>query len=302
MRDGDTLLRFIFDRFPVRGYIVRLDASWRALIEHHPYPPIIRDTFGEAVAATMLLGATLKFDGLLTLQLQGPGPMHLLVVQATHRRALRGVARWRGEPVERDLESLTGGGSVTVTVENQDRTSRYQGIVPLTGARLADCFEDYFSRSEQLPTRLWLVATPERAAGLLLQRLPSGAAASTEELPHAHSEGDEDWNRVRQLAATLTAAELAELPATELLRRLFHEEDLRLYEPEPVFFQCTCSRERVNGILRSLGSAEVRGILAERGHVEVTCEFCNRAWQYDAVDVAGLFADGETVSSPRALQ
>jgi molecular chaperone Hsp33 len=302
VRDGDTLRRFIFERFPVRGYVVHLDASWRALIEHHAYPPVVRDTLGEAVAATMLLGATLKFEGLLTLQMQGPGPMHLLVVQATHRHALRGVARWRGEVADRDLEALTGGGQVTVTVENGDRSSRYQGIVPVTGARLADCFEDYFARSEQLPTRLWLAATPERAAGLLLQRLPSGASASAAELEHFAAQGEEDWNRVLHLAATLTPAELAMLPSAELLRRLFHEEDVRLYEPGPVFFQCTCSRERVSGILRSLGAAEVRDILAERGAVEVRCEFCNRAWQYDAVDVAGLFADGKAVSSPRALQ
>jgi molecular chaperone Hsp33 len=301
VRDGDTLRRFIFERFPVRGYLVHLDASWRALIEHHAYPAVVRDTLGEAAAATMLLGATLKFEGLLTLQMQGPGPMHLLVVQATHRHAVRGVARWRGAVPDRNLGALTGGGQVTVTVESADRSARYQGIVPVTGARLADCFEDYFARSEQLPTRLWLAATPERAAGLLLQRLPSGASASAAELEHSAAQGDEDWNRVQHLAATLLPAELALLPGAELLRRLFHEEDVRLFEPGPVFFQCTCSRDRVSGILRALGAAEVRDIVAERGAVEVRCEFCNRAWQYDAVDVAGLFADGDTVSSPRAL-
>jgi molecular chaperone Hsp33 len=300
--DGDTLRRFVFERFPVRGYVVRLDASWRALTEHHRYPAAVRDTLGEATAATVLLGATLKFEGLLTLQLQGPGPLHLLVVQATHGHALRGVARWRGETGDADLEALTGGGRVTVTVENADRSSRYQGVVPVSGARLADCFEDYFARSEQLPTRLWLAATPERSAGLLLQRLPSGAAASAEELEHASAEGDEDWNRVLTLAATLKPEELVELPHTELLRRLFHEEDLRLFEPDPVYFQCSCSRERVSGILRSIGAGEVREILAERGSVEVVCEFCNRAWRFDAVDVEGLFTLGETVASPRALQ
>jgi molecular chaperone Hsp33 len=302
VRDGDTLRRFIFERFPVRGYLVHLDASWRALIEHHAYPEVVRDTLGEAVAATMLLSATLKYEGLLTLQVQGPGPMHLLVVQATHRHAMRGVARYRGETPERGLEALTGGGQVTVTVENEDHSNRYQGIVPVSGARLADCFEGYFARSEQLPTRLWLVATGQRVAGLLLQRLPSGASASAEELEHFASEGDEDWSRVRQLASTVTPAELAELDAGALLRRLFHEEDVRVFEPSPVYFQCTCSRERVSGILRSLGAAEVHGILAERGNVEVRCEFCNRAYAYDAVDVASLFAEGESVASPRALQ
>ena len=304
MRDGDTVRRFIFERFPVRGYVVHLDASWRALIEHHAYPRAVRDTLGEAVAATILLAATLKFDGRLTLQMQGPGPMHLLVVQATPRMAVRGVARWRGTlpSAEASLEALSGGGQVTVTVEGGDRGARYQGIVPLAGARLADCFEAYFARSEQLPTRLWLTATAERAAGLLLQRLPSGASASAEELEHSAAAAGEDWNRVLHLAATLTPDELAALPAGELLRRLFHEEDVRLYEPGPVFFQCTCSRERVSGILRSLGETEVRDILTERGAVEVRCEFCNRAWQYDAVDVAGLLAGDGPLSGPRALQ
>jgi molecular chaperone Hsp33 len=304
LRDGDTLRRFIFERFPVRGYVVHLDASWRALIEHHAYPDVIRDTLGESVAATVLLAATLKFDGLLTLQMQGPGPLHLLVVQATHRMAVRGVARWRGTlpPAEATLDQLSGGGHLTVTVESGDRSSRYQGIVPLGGRRLADCFEAYFARSEQLPTRLWLAATADRAAGLLLQRLPSGASASAEEREHWVEAGDEDWNRVLHLATTLTSPELTGLPGPELLHRLFHEEDLRLFEPGPVFFQCTCSRERVSGILRSLGETEVRDILTERGSVEVRCEFCNRAWRYDAVDVAGLFTDGEAVSGPRALQ
>ena len=304
MRDGDSLRRFVFERFPVRGYVVHLDACWRALIEHHAYPDIVRDTLGEAVAATVLLAATLKFDGLLTLQVQGPGPMHLLVVQATHRMAVRAVARWHSAlPVGRpSLATLSGGGRLTVTVENADRSSRYQGVVPLSGERLADCFEGYFARSEQLPTRLWLTATAEGAAGLLLQRLPSGASASAEELEHAAAAGAEHWNRIQHLAGTLSAAELAVLPSGELLRRLFHEEDVRLFEPGPVFFQCNCSRERVSGILRSLGEGEVRDILRERSTVEVRCEFCNRAWQYDAVDVEGLFAVGAALDGPRALQ
>lgn len=301
MRDGDTLRRFVFDRFPVRGHVVHLDATWRAFHEDHDYPDTVRETLGEAAAATLLLAATLKFEGLLTLQLQGPGPMHLLVTQATHRNSLRGVARWQGATPSRDLSALAGGGQMTVTIENPERTSRYQGIVPLSGERLAVCFQDYFARSEQLPTRLWLAATPERAAGLLLQRLPSGARAAAEEDVQVAAEADEDWSRVLHLAGTLTPEELVSLPATELLHRLFNEEDVRLYEPAPVYFQCTCSRERVSGILRSLGEQEVGEVLAERGHVEVRCEFCNRAYRYDAVDVAGLFAR-DSSAGPRGLQ
>jgi molecular chaperone Hsp33 len=298
---GDTLQRFLFERFAVRGYLVRLNASWRALIEHHDYPDAVRDTLGEAAAATLLLSATLKFEGMLTLQMQGPGPLHLLVVQATHRHAVRGVARWRGTPVAPDLASLTGEGQVTVTIESEDRDSRYQGVVPLAGERLAGCLEDYFQRSEQLPTRLWLFATGECAAGLLLQRLPAGVSAASGELAHAAEVAAEDWNRVGLLAGTITGPELASLPATELLHRLFHEEDVRLFEPSPVFFQCKCSRERVNGILRSLGAAEINSLIAERGDVEVRCEFCNRLWHFDAVDVAALFA-ADAMPGTRAVQ
>jgi molecular chaperone Hsp33 len=303
VHDGDILRRFVFERFPVRGHLVHLDASWRALIEHHAYPDAIRTVLGEAVAATVLLAATVKFDGRLTLQVQGPGPMHLLVVQATDRMAVRGVARWRGglPAGEPGLAALSGDGRMTVTVESEDRQSRYQGVVPLMGDGLAACFEAYFAQSEQLPTRLWLVATGDRAAGLLLQRLPSGASAAAAEVEHSAAAGDEDWNRVLHLAGTLTAAELAGLPADELLRRLFHEEDLRVFDPAPVYFQCRCSRERVSGILRSLGEDEVRDILRERGQVEVRCEFCNRAWQYDAVDVSALFAAAAGTPGPRAL-
>lgn len=304
MRDGDTVRRFLFEQFPVRGYVVHLDASWRALVEHHSYPDVVRDTLGEAAAATVLLASTLKFEGLLTLQMQGPGPMHLLVSQATHRMAIRAVARWQGElPPHGDLQALAGdGGHVTVTIENSERTSRYQGVVPLTGEGLAGCLQHYFERSEQLPTRLWLAATPERAAGLLLQRLPTGASASAEQDELQAAEADEDWNRVLHLAATLTPVELAQLPGSDLLRRLFHEEDVRVFDPGPVYFQCTCSKERVVGILRSLGQPEVQSVLDEQGVVEVRCEFCNRAYRFDAVDVAGLFARDPASGPPPALQ
>jgi molecular chaperone Hsp33 len=218
--------------------------------------------------------------------------------------AIRAVARTRGElPAERRLQALTGAnGQVTVTIENDERTSRYQGVVPLSGDDLAGCLQHYFERSEQLPTRLWLAATEDRAAGLLLQRLPSGASASAEEDELQAGEGDEDWNRVLHLASTLTQDELVQLPATELLRRLFHEEDVRRFDPEPVYFQCTCSRERVEGILRSLGRPEVQSVLEEQGAVEVRCEFCNRAYRFDAVDVAGLFVPQASPAQSKSLQ
>jgi len=291
MPEGDLLRRFLFERWPVRGHFVRLDASWRAVIEHHRYPRVLVGALGEAMAATTLLAGTMKFRGQLSLQFQGPGPVHLMVAQCTHRHAIRGVARYRGElPEEATLAELTGGGQLAATVENEQKSNRYQGVVPLDRPGLAACLEDYFLRSEQLPSRLVLASDSEHAAGLLLQRVATGAGASFEEDPRAQAEADDAWERLQLVAATVTREELLQLPCQTLLHRLFNEDDVRLFEGAPVFFQCTCSRERVSGILRSLGEAEVRDIVQERGDVEVLCEFCNRAYTFDAVDAARLFA------------
>jgi molecular chaperone Hsp33 len=166
-----------------------------------------------------------------------------------------------------------------VTLESEDGAQRYQGIVPITGERLADSLQGYFENSEQLPTRLWLHADEHGAAGMLLQRLPAPPSAEIEDA----------WRRVQLIGETLTSAELKSLADTEILHRLFNEDDVRLYEPAPVFFRCRCSRERVSGMLQGLGAAETRSILAERGTVEVRCDFCNRAYVFDAVDVEQLF-------------
>lgn len=297
MADSDLLRRFLFERWPVRGHFVRLDASWRAVLEHHDYPPVLVRTLGEAMAATVLVAGTLKFEGRLLMQFQGPGPVHLMITECTDRHAIRGVARHRGDlPDGETLAGLTGGGHLAVTIDNQRHDNRYQGVVPLTHPGLAACLEDYFARSEQLPTRLVLAAGPDRAAGLLLQRVATGATASAAEDPRAAEEADDAWRRIGLLAATLTPEELLRQPCEAILRRLFNEDDVRLFEGAPVFFQCVCSRERVSGILRSLGEAEVGDIVRERGEVEVRCEFCNRAYSFDSVDAARLFATGSPAS------
>lgn len=291
MHEGDRLRRFLFERWPVRGHFVRLDASWRAVIEHHRYPAVLVDALGEAMAATVLLAGTMKFRGQLSLQFQGPGPVHLMLAQCTHRHAIRGVARYRGDlPPRATLAELTGGGQLAATIDNEQKSSRYQGIVPLDHPDLGACLEDYFARSEQLPTRIVLAASSEHAAGLLLQRVATGAATSLGEEPQGRAGADEAWARLQLLAGTLNREELLQLPCESLLRRLFNEDDVRLFEGSPVFFQCSCSRERVSRILHSLGEAEVRDIVRERGDVEVQCEFCNRAYTFDAVDAARLFA------------
>ncbi len=294
MHDRDCLHRFLFEHYPIRGHLVHLDASWRALLEHREYPGAIRDTLGEAVAASVLLAATLKFDGTLSLQLQGQGPMHLMLAQCSSELGVRAVARYKEAVDERDLSVLSGEGNLSVTLENEDLSQRYQGVVPLSGARLAECLQGYFENSEQLPTRLWLHATQRGVAGMLLQRLPAASldqrtTQSARSRPTS-AEIEDAWHRVQLLGDTLKPEELEALSDRTILQRLFAEDDLRLFESAPVFFRCRCSRERVIGMLRGLGADDLRALLAERGNVEVHCDFCNRAYDFDAVDVEHLLS------------
>lgn len=284
---SDQLHRFTFEHLGIRGEIVSLAASWQAVVERHDYPPVVRDYLGQALAATVLLSGTIKYRGSLILQLQGGGPLRTLVAQATDRRTIRGMARATGEVEVGDLKSAFGTGHMALTAESPGG-ERYQGIVALEGDRLAQLVETYFSQSEQLPTRVWLAADGQVAAGLFLQRLPG-------------VQGDEeDWRRVCILADTLESEELLRISPLELLRRLFLEEDLRVYEPEPVAFRCGCSRERIADALRGMGRDEVEAIVRERGSVEADCEFCNAHYRFDAVDVAALFSEGSTVDVSEA--
>ena len=297
MHDRDSLHRFLFEHYPIRGHIVHLDAAWRALLEHRDYPPAIRKALGEAVAASVLLAATLKFEGTLSLQLQGDGPMHLLLAQCSNELGVRAVARYKEVPEALDpdatLLTLSGAGKLIVTLENEDLSQRYQGIVPLEGSGLAESLQGYFQNSEQLPTRLWLHADDHGVSGMLLQRLSDDSVASR---GGAVAEGpvapdfDDAWHRAQLLADTLKPEELRQLSDREILRRLFSEDDVRIFESTPVFFRCRCSRDRVVGMVRGVGAEEIRSVLAERGSVEVRCDFCNRAYQFDPVDVEQIFA------------
>jgi molecular chaperone Hsp33 len=278
MSDRDSLHRFLFPDTHVRGEIVRLDATWQAVLERHEYPDPVRRVLGEAMAAAALLTATIKFDGSLILQIQGDGPLHLIVVQCTSDRTLRGLARWNAHVPDAQLSEMVGDGRLTITIDPGQGGERYQGIVALDGGSLAAALEGYFERSEQLATRLWLAADRAQAAGMLLQNLPG--------------EGDDvdAWGRAVHLGATVTDGELLGLPARELLRRLFFEEDVRLFDSEPVSFRCGCSRERIESALRGLGYDEVQDILREEGAVRVDCEFCNQHYEFDRVDAEQIFA------------
>jgi molecular chaperone Hsp33 len=253
---------------------------------------------GEAAAAAALLAATLKFDGELTLQLQGDGAVRLLVAQCTHDLRVRAVARFDAARFEGGAEpafaALVGDGQLVVTLESGQGGARYQGIVPLAGGSLAAALESFFGQSEQLPTAVVLGADDGRAAGLLVQRLPQAGGTGTEApLAAREAEADRTLEDARLALAGIAADELLSRPVGELLRRACVGHDLRLQPPRAVGFRCRCSRERVAGMLRALGAEELDSIVAEQGAVTVTCEFCHRPWRFDAVEVSGLVDEAE---------
>lgn len=283
----DSLQRFLFEQAPIRGERVHLDASWRAILERHDYPPLLRRMMGELCAAAVLLSATLKLDGSLTLQIQGRGAIRLLVVECSGDLKLRATAKWEG-PLHGSLSELVGDGRFVITLDPKDGKQAYQGIVALEGGSVAEILQNYMTRSEQLETRLWLSADEHAASGMLLQKLPE------------QEECDADaWSRMTQLTDTLRSDELMQLPTQELLHRLYHEEDVRLFEDQLVSFHCTCSRENVARMLRMLGAEEVEAVLAERETIEVHCEFCNHRYEFDKVDAAQLFAEGVPVAASK---
>jgi molecular chaperone Hsp33 len=300
------LHRFLFDGLPVRGLLVRLDASWREVLTRRsasPYPPPVRALLGEMAAAALLMQANVKFDGALVLQMQGDGPVKLAVVETQADLAFRATAQVVGEVGDdaglQALLNARGQGRCAITLDPPGRRrgqQPYQGIVPLSDAQhaplptLAQVLEHYMRQSEQLDTRLVLAADDQVAAGLLIQRLPRAGGSRPAGERDADAPGaDEDFNRIAHLAATLTPAELLALPADQLLHRLFWQERVQRFAPAEPRFACRCARERVAGMLRGLGRTEVDAIVAERGAVEVGCEFCGANYRFDPIDAAQLF-------------
>lgn len=297
----DTVRRFIVETQPVRGQWVRLGEAWRALRASSEYPPSVRTLLGQAVAASVLLAATLKFRGRLTLQLNGAGAVSLLVAQCTHRFGVRAIAHYdealaaaiTGDAAHgKAFRALTGaGGRFTVTIEADERNVRYQGIVPLAGASLAESLEGYFSASEQLPTRVRLASGAAHCAGVLVQKLP-----------HAEDPGGEAvWPAAQRAVARLGADALLRRAAEPLLAGLLPAHDVRLFRGTRVAFECRCGSGRVTSLLRALGPQEVRGILAEEGSVTVTCEFCRRPYRFDTEAVEALFAPAGTTEAPSMI-
>jgi molecular chaperone Hsp33 len=275
MKEFDQLRRFAFTNLGVRGEWVSLQHSWQAAIEHQPGNAVVQSLLGEALAAVVLLSATIKYKGSLILQIQGNGALKTLVTQCTHERTMRGLVRGDVEVAAGSLADLFGEGFMVLTVESE-AAEPYQGIVPLEGQGIAQALQTYFVQSEQLQTRLWLFANQTQAVGLFLQEMPSQGTYK------------EDWARIELLANTVTAQELLDLSCEQLLYRLFNEEQVVVYDPEPVSFKCQCSVAKIEQTLASIGHEELSLILAERGEIDVDCEFCGHHYRFIAADVARI--------------
>ncbi|MCP3698475.1 MAG: Hsp33 family molecular chaperone HslO [Aliivibrio sp.] len=278
---NNTLHRYLFEDLSVRGELVQLDDAYQQIISSKEYPKPVQNLLGELLVATTLLTATLKFEGSITLQLQGDGPVSLAVINGDNNQKVRGVARFDGNIAEdATLHQLMGKGYLVITITPKDG-ERYQGVVALEGENLAQCFEGYFERSEQLKTRLWLrlgeFEGKPHAAGMLLQVMPDGTGSA------------DDFEHLEQLTDTIKNEELFGLEGKEVLYRLYNQDKVQLFEPQHVEFFCGCSRERSGGAIITIEKAEVDDIVKTEGKISLHCDYCGTSYDFDSIDVANLF-------------
>lgn len=280
---NNTLHRYLFEDLSVRGELVQLDDAYQQIISSKEYPKAVQNLLGELLVATTLLTATLKFEGSITLQLQGDGPVSLAVINGDNDQKVRGVARFDGDIADdATLHQLMGKGYLVITIAPKDG-ERYQGVVALDGKDLAACFEGYFERSEQLKTRLWLrlgeFEGKPHAAGMLLQVMPDGTGSA------------DDFEHLEQLTDTIKNEELFGLEGEDVLYRLYNQDKVQLFEPQHVEFFCGCSRERSAGAIVTIDRAEVDDIVKTEGKVSLHCDYCGTNYDFDSIDVANIFEE-----------
>ncbi|RKS84497.1 molecular chaperone Hsp33 [Orbus hercynius] len=276
----DKLSRFLFDNHSIRGELVNLNETYQHILENHNYPLAVQNLLGELLVATSLLTATLKFDGDITVQLQGDGPLNLAVINGNNHQQMRGVARVNGTIADdASLKEMIGNGYIIITISPK-KGERYQGIVGLEADTIAGCIESYFLQSEQLPTRLFIKTGVYKnrpmAAGILLQVLPASENTA------------DSFEHLTAIAETIKAEELFALPADEILYRLYHQEDVRLFDGQCVEFKCTCSRQRCADTLITLPANEVDSILVEDGNIDMHCDYCGTHYIFDKIDIENL--------------
>ncbi|WCP67209.1 Hsp33 family molecular chaperone HslO [Vibrio tubiashii] len=278
---SNVLNRYLFEDLSVRGELVQLDDAYQRIVSSKEYPAPLQKLLGELLVSTTLLTATLKFEGSITMQLQGDGPVSLAVINGDHDQKIRGVARWDGDIADNaTIHDMMGKGHLVITIDPK-KGERYQGIVGLDGDNLSEILESYFANSEQLKTRIWLRTGEhegqQRAAGMLIQVMPDGTGTP------------EDFEHLEQLTDTVKDEELFSLEANELLYRLYNQEKVRLFDPQAVEFFCGCSRERSGAAIVTIDRAEINDILAEVGSISLHCDYCGTNYTFDEAQVSELF-------------
>ncbi|HNP35984.1 MAG TPA: Hsp33 family molecular chaperone HslO [Woeseiaceae bacterium] len=284
---ADHVIPFVFESLPVRGEIIHLSRAWRRMLRHQDHDPLVQKTLGHAAAATGLIAQSLKFDGAVTMQIQGSGDLRMLVMQCTSALELRGTAHASDTITAGNFGELVQDAHCAITVDAGERP--YQGIVAIDSDSLGASLENYFAQSVQVPSHVVLVSDETLAGGILLQRMPG------QEID------DDDWDRLGFLAATLKTGDFPEANGLALISKLFNEDDVRVFEGKPVVFRCRCSKKRAEEILRMLGEQEVRDALKEQARLDVTCEYCGRLRKFDTVDVSRVFATN-VVAGPDRIQ
>jgi len=284
----DQITPFVFDALPVRGALIHLSRSWRRMLRDHQYDDIVLETLGHSAAATGLIAQSMKFDGAITLQIQGEGNLHMLVMQCTSDLEVRGMASFNEGGDARTFGDLMRNAHCAITVDTGDRP--YQGIVEIERSSLANSLQNYFARSVQVPSHVMLVSDASLSGGILLQQMPGQSMLN-----------EDDWNRLGYVVATLRARDFENSDNMELIGKLFAEDDVRVFESKPVAFRCHCSQRRAEEVLRMLGEEETREVVEEQGIVDVTCEYCGRQRSFDPIDISRLFVDN-AVSGPDSVQ
>jgi len=287
MTHSDLLQRFIFENAPVRGELIHLNKSFQTIINQHVYPPPLRKLLGEALCVAGLLSAIIKFNGRLTVQFRGKGKLKLLLAQCDHQFHLRGLAKWEGDLDYQDLMSAFQEGVLVIMLDSTIGKGSYQGIVSWRGNSLVESIEGYFKDSEQLATKLWLTVNETCAAGLLIQVMPESGEMPENELLTNH------WKRIVDISSHLNMQEMLLLEDQSFLLKAYPTEDIRVFPTIPLKFQCTCNRKKGQDAILLLGKKEAEEELANKHSLVVTCDFCNKEYIYDKIDVAKIFKDND---------
>ncbi len=282
---SDSSQRFLFENADVRGEIVRLNKSYLDTIAGKQYPEQVAILLGQFLAGSALLSSTIKFVGRLVLQARSEGEVAVMMGECNSEGDLRGIARYAETPSSDQFTELLRDGSLVITIDSR-KGEPYQGIVPIEGSNLAQCLEAYFQQSEQLGSVFYFAANKTSVAAVMLQQMPAQLVKDKESR-------DKHWEHYSTLARTLTDEELLSLPNADILHRLYHQEELRVFAPKQLQFACSCSRERTARALTALGKEEIDEIVAQQGGIEMSCEFCGTEYNFGPGELALLIEGAE---------